>query len=164
RERVFFNPSSGPPPLLTPGLTPFPDTEQPQQASVSNGKRPWVVSPSPPVLPKNSVEAAEAASSRGGWLKRNSSRPFSLVLAFLFGAVLFFVALGAYVVLVYLAVTTQKPKYIAFSSCLGGMFLVIALNVLSSGKPDGEGNADGRERTESEDDEEIRRAYGLRTK
>jgi len=36
----------------------------------------------------------------------------------------------AYVVLVYLAVTTRRPKYIAFCSCLGGVFLLIAYNVL----------------------------------
>lgn len=36
----------------------------------------------------------------------------------------------AYVVLVYIAVTTKKPKYIAFVSCLGGVVLLIAGNVL----------------------------------
>lgn len=32
--------------------------------------------------------------------------------------------------LVYLAITTQRPKYIVFSSCLGGLFLLIACNIL----------------------------------
>lgn len=36
----------------------------------------------------------------------------------------------AYVVLVYIAVNTKKPKYIAFVSCLGGLVLLIAGNVL----------------------------------
>lgn len=36
----------------------------------------------------------------------------------------------AYVLLVYLAITTKKPKFIAFASCLGGLLLLIACNVL----------------------------------
>lgn len=36
----------------------------------------------------------------------------------------------AYVLLVYLAITTKNPKYIAFASCLGGLFLLIACNIL----------------------------------
>lgn len=35
----------------------------------------------------------------------------------------------AYVTLVYLAVTTKRPKYIVFSSVLASVFLLIAYNI-----------------------------------
>ncbi|CAM9369005.1 unnamed protein product [Ectocarpus sp. 12 AP-2014] len=146
REVVFFNPSIM---SRTPGLTPFPH---------SGGARPWVVTPHPRI---HKLGAPEPASPRG-WLWNSSRGLCSTAFAIVLCGVLLFVALGAYVVLVYIAVNTKKPKYIAFVSCLGGLVLLIAGNVLASGKPGGEGDPNGRERTQTEDDEEIRKAYGLR--
>ncbi|CAM9423876.1 unnamed protein product [Ectocarpus fasciculatus] len=149
REVVFFNPSIM---SSTPGLTPFGD---------SGGRRPWVVSPPPRLAVKDKLGAPEAASPCG-WLWNSSRGLCSTALAMVLCGVLLFVALGAYVVLLYIAVTTKKPKYIAFVSCLGGLVLLIGGNVLASGKPGGEGDPNGRERTQTEDDDEIRKAYGLR--
>lgn len=93
RDVVLFNPSLAPPSALTPGLTPFPDSTTPRIALASIGKRPWVVSPPPPAIPKNKF--GEDISSRG-WLSRNASRRglCATALAFLLVAVLFFVVLG----------------------------------------------------------------------
>ncbi|CAM9854203.1 unnamed protein product [Ectocarpus sp. 8 AP-2014] len=149
REVVFFNPSIM---SRTPGLTPFPD---------SGGTRPWVVTPHPRVVVKDKLGAPEPAPPCG-WLWNSSRGLCSTAFAIVLCGVLLFVALGAYVVLIYIAVNTKKPKYIAFVCCLGGLVLLIAGNVLASGKPGGEGDPNGRERTQTEDDEEIRKAYGLR--
>ncbi|CAM9950648.1 unnamed protein product [Ascophyllum nodosum] len=155
---------------LTPGPTPSPGSRSFGYTWGISG--PWVVSPPPP--PGLQAErAASVVTSPGNWVQQTLRErgACSLALAISLTLLVFTISLGAYAVLVFLAITTRNPRYIAFTGVLAGIFLLIVCVVLSSGQPpqpptvgkaeQPQDNSSDENKSEERDKYEIFRSFGL---